>query len=194
MQSGWPLARKQQWKEAGEMMQIDSDEAYRERVKENFEFSTWAGRTKEGDRSAMIRAFTLPTKLNGLEVESKEEVPPGPRQQRVTRYILSSREFIGRRIVTTVFECNSVDDAHETLIDIVMTYMAPKLPRCETKGLEVGDICFGSHGEVNLSVIFARFNILTEIQSATPGPTSVDDLARHLDSLILSRYRANPPA
>jgi hypothetical protein len=171
-----------------------SEEAYRERVKQNFDYGQWSGRTREGDVSSQIRDFTLPSKLNGLDLDSTEELTPSTRQRRVTRYIWTSREIIARRVITTVFECNSVADAHETLIDIVMTYMAPKLPRCETKGLEVGDICFGSHGDVNLSVIFARFNILVEIQSATPGPTSVDDVASNIDSLILTRHRGNPPA
>lgn len=101
------------------------------------------------------------------------------------RNIFNSPGARGQRLIVTVFECNSVEDAHESLIDVVMTYMAPSLPRCETRGLEIGDICFGSHGDVNLNVIFARFNILVEVKSAAPGPTSVDEFARRLDSLIL---------
>jgi len=59
--------------------------------------------------------------------------------------------------------------------------------------LAVGDICFGSHGEVNLSVIFARFNILVEIKSAALGPTPVDEFARTIDALILSQFRSQTP-
>jgi hypothetical protein len=91
-----------------------------------------------------------------------------------------------------MLECNSVLDAHESLIDVVMTYMAPRLPRCETNGLEIGDICFGSHGDVNLSVIFARFNILVETKNAGTEPTSVDEFARAVDGIIYSYYRKNP--
>jgi hypothetical protein len=71
--------------------------------------------------------------------------------------------------------------------------MAPKLPKCETKNLTVGDVCFGSHGDVNLSVIFARFNILSEIAVATPGSVSVDEIAKAVDSLILNQYRTTYP-
>jgi hypothetical protein len=173
------------------MIDIDADETYRNRVKENYQFSSWAGQTKAGDRDVRIRDFLVPSDVvEGLKLEAREELPTSDRQQRIMRYIFSSsHEASGQRLVVTVFECNSVNEAHETLIDVVMTYMAPKLPRCETTGLEIGDICFGSHGEVNLSVIFARFNILAEIQSASPGPSSVDEFARSLDSLILSKYR-----
>ena|SRR2546425_1442264 len=178
------------------MIDMNADEAYRNEVKANYQFSSWAGHTKEGDSHVRLTDFSIVSEeLQGWRLQEKEESPSFNRQQRIVRYIYNSlREGGGPRVVSTVFECNSVLEAHETLIDVVMTYMAPNLPRCETKGLEVGDICFGSHGEVNLSVIFARFNILVEIQSTTPGPASVDDFARNLDSLILNQYRRTKEA
>lgn len=167
-----------------------SEEAFRDRVKQNYDYSEWAGRTKEGDRGVRISGFVLPS--NTFEVVEKEELSPARRQDRVTRYIVSPRGE-KRRVNITVFECKSVEEAHETLIDIVMTYMAPTLPRCETTNLTVGDICFGSHGDVNLTVIFARFNILCEIKSATPGPNSVDEFAKAVDASILDQYRRGQP-
>jgi hypothetical protein len=180
----------EQWrKEAGEMIEINNEDVFRNQVKTNYEFSQWAGRTKEGDSRVQLKDFVLPSEgIDRWTLEQDEELPAGERQQRVLRYVFNGRAAGSQRVVVTVFECNSVNDAHESLIDVVMTYMAPSLPRCETKGLEIGDICFGSHGEVNLSVIFARFNILVEIQSATPGPVSVDELARGVDSLIFNQY------
>ena len=170
-----------------------SDEGYREAVKQNYEFSAWAGQTKEGTKDVRVSGFTLPARGEKLGVVETDDLTPASRQNRVTRYICVSPAESDRRVITTVFECKSVDDAHETLIDVVMTYMARKLPRCETTGLTIGDICFGSHGEVNLSVIFARFNILVEIKSATPGPIPVDEFARTIDSLILNQFRTAGP-
>ena len=170
-----------------------SEEAFRERVKENYDFSQWAGQTKQGDRNVKISGLELPARANVFEVVEKEDLTPSRRQDRVTRYICVSPPGGNRRIITTVFECKTVDEAHETLIDVVMTYMAPSLPRCETTNLTVGDICFGSHGDVNLSVIFARFNILCEIKSATPDATSVDEFAKAVDALILNQYQTRQP-
>ena len=170
-----------------------SEKAYRETVKQNYDFYQWAGHTKEGDRNIKISGFILPSKDASFDVIEEEDLSPSDRQDRVTRYICVSPQARERRIITTVFECKSVDEAHETLIDVVMTYMAPKLPRCETKNLTIGDVCFGSHGDLNLSVIFVRFNILNEIKSATPGPTSIDEFARAVDSLILNQYRRTQP-
>jgi hypothetical protein len=159
-------------------------------VKANYEYSEWAGRTKEGDSSVRLQDFVIRVEeLSRWRQEQSEELPGTERQSRVVRYIFSpSGEPGGQRLIVTVFECNSLNDAHESLIDVVMTYMAPSLPRCETRGLEIGDICFGSHGDVNLNVIFARFNILVEIKSATEGSNSVDGFARSLDSLIRNQY------
>lgn len=168
----------------------DADEAYRERVKANYKFSEWAGKTREGDREARMADFLIRSdELQGWRLEEKEELSPSDRQRHIVRYVFKpAREGGGGRLVSTVFECSSVLDAHETLIDVVMTYMAPDLPRCEAKGLEVGDICFGSHGPVNLSVIFARFNILVEVKSTDPEAAPVDEFARGVDSLIYDQY------
>ena len=168
-----------------------SEDAFRERVKQNYDFYQWANHTKEGDGTVKVTGFALPPTGTIFSVVEKEDLAPSSRQDLVTRYICESPR--GRRVITTIFECKSVNDAHETLIDVVMTYMAPKLPKCETTNLVVGDICFGSAGDVNLSIIFARFNILSEIKSATLGTTSVDELAKAVDALILSRYRTTQP-
>lgn len=175
------------------MINLDADEAYRNRVKINYEFSTWAGLTREGPKDARLTDVRIsPEQIKGWKLEGAEELP-SVRQRRERRYIYVASESGGpRRLLLTTLECDSVLDAHESLIDIVMTYMAPSLPRCETKGLELGDICFGSHGAVNFSVIFARFNILVEIKNAGTEPVSVDEFARAVDSVIHSYYRSSP--
>jgi hypothetical protein len=183
------MAEQQQRKEAGQMNDIDTDEAYRNQVKTNYEFSIWAGRTRAGGPDVHLTDVRIgPEEVKGWELEESEDLP-GPKQQRALRYIYSSSENSKRRLVLTTTECNSVLEAHESLIDVVMTYMAPRLPRCEARGLELGDICFGSHGEVNLSAIFARFNILAEIKNAGTEATPVDEFARAVDAAIFGRYR-----
>ena len=175
------------------MIDIDADEQYRNQVKTRYEFSSWAGHVKEGDRNARLGdVLVLPIVLESWRLEEHENLPSFSRQQHVVRYVYNSaRGDGGPRVASTVFSCESVLEAHETLIDVVMTYMAPNLPRCETKGVEVGDICFGSHGELNLSMIFARFNILVEIKNAGREAVSVNEFAENVDALILSQYRGN---
>lgn len=174
------------------MINLDVDEEYRNQVKTNYEFSSWAGRTKEGAADVRLTDVRIgPEQIQGWKLEEAEQLPE-TKQRRELRYIYVSPERGSRRLVLTTLECNSVQDAHEGLIDVVMTYMAPRLPRCETKGLEIGDICFGSHGDTNLSVIFGRFNILAEIKNAGTEPASVDEFARAVDSIIVSYFRRSP--
>ncbi len=173
------------------MIDNDADAAYRAQVKENYGFSEWAGHTEEGNRDVGISDFVLATEdFKEWKLVEKEDLPASSRQRRIVRYVFNSGGK-GRRLVSTIFECNSVLDAHETLIDVVMTYMARKLPRCGTKGLEIGDICFAGHGDMTVSVIFARFNILAEIQSVGSEPASVDGFARSVDEMVLQRYQRN---
>lgn len=172
------------------MNNIDAEEAYRNHVKANYEFTKWAGKTREGTPDVRLTDVRIgPEEITRWKLEEAEELP-AVRQRRERRYVYVSPDSGGRRrLLLTTLECNSVADAHESLIDVVMTYMAPSLPRCETKGLEVGDICFGSHGDVNLSVIFARFNILAETKNAGTEPVSVDEFARDVDAIIYSYYQ-----
>jgi len=169
----------------------NDDDAYRARVKENYSFSEWAGHTKRGDRQVRITDFKLAAEeISEWKLAEREDLPPSSRQRQIVRYVFNSGGK-GRRLVSTVFECNSVIDAHESLIDVVMTYMAQKLPRCGEKGLEIGDICFAGHGDVNVSVIFARFNILAEIQSVGSDPASVDSFARSVDEMVDRSYQGS---
>lgn len=175
------------------MIENDADEAYRNRVKTNYSFSEWAGRVKEGNTDVRLTDFVLPKELSGWNVAEQQELPSSSRQRRVVRYIFSSlREK--ERLITTIFECVSVNEAHESLIDVVMTYMAPKLPRCETRGLAIGDVCFGSQSEQNSSVIFARFNILAEIQAIGSNPKLADEFASAVDSQILAQFQRTSPS
>jgi len=155
-------------------------------VKASYRFAEWAGRTKEVHRD--IRHFVINSNdLEKYTLQEHEDLPPSDRQRRIVRYIFNpADEDARRRLIATVFECHSVRDAHETLIEVVAHYMAPYLPRCETKGLEVGDICFGGHGPVSINVIFARFNILIELKSTSLDGPEVDELARGIDFLIVN--------
>ena len=171
------------------MIDTNADDAYRNQVKANYEFSSWAGRTKEGNADVRLTDVRIgPDDIKGWKLEESEELPSS-RQRREVRYIYASQEGSSNRLVLTIVECGSVLDAHESLIDVVMTYMAPRLPRCETAGLEVGDICFRSHGDVSLSVIFARFNILAEIKNAGTQAIAVDEFSRAVDGVIYGYWQ-----
>src|SRR5215813_7498845 len=101
------------------MINIDAEEAYRKQVKANYEFSTWAGHTKEGTADVRLTDVRIvPEQIKSWKLEEAEELP-AIRQRRERRYIYVSPENDGRRrLLLTMLECNSVLDAHESLIDV----------------------------------------------------------------------------
>jgi hypothetical protein len=162
-----------------------TDDEQRRAVKDRYDFSGWAGKTR-GDASGLIAKFLLPSNaLVGWVRENKEEVAPFFRGRRTIRLTYSPvAPNAGERALITVTECDSVLDSHESLIDTVMTYMAPSLPRCESLGFEIGDVCFGCHGELQVAVIFARYNLLVGVDSIGAKSIAVSPLARDIDSFL----------
>jgi hypothetical protein len=154
-------------------------------VKARYGFADWGGKTR-GDVSGFIANFLLPpTAIEGWVRENREEVAPffrGKRTTRLTYTTAASRA--AERVLITVTECDSVLDSHESLIDTVMTYMAPSLPKCETLGLEIGDVCFGCHGDLQVAVIFARYNLLVGVDSIGANPIKVNPIALDIDSFL----------
>lgn len=161
------------------------DEEYREKVKENYDFSSWAGKTKRPEARPSADFNILFDTLNDLQLEERKDLPLSYGEKRAIRYIYSCPESITEdRVVITTYEFESVGEAHEGLINAVMTYMAPTLPTCESKGIEIGDVCFGCHSDIQTSLIFARSNILVEIDSIGTHDLSVVEFAQKVDQTL----------
>jgi hypothetical protein len=147
-----------------------------------FQFDEWAGKTRSG-REVTLRDFEFDAEaIGGLSLESFAELSPAFGARRMIRYFFAGLEAPAEdRVLIKVYEFSSVLDAHHGLMQAVATYMAPWLPRCETKGLELGDICFCGHDDLATSVIFARNNILAEVKSIGFNRRPVDEIAAELD-------------
>lgn len=160
------------------------DQDFREAVKERYRFSEWAGRV-EGEEGVTRRDVRLPDDL--VEAWSVErthdlsEMVEGP----AARYVYARTGDDGReRVMVKLYEHGSVLEAHEALIDLLMSSMAPSLPPCAEVGIRAGDVCFGSHGEVRTGVMFARHNVLVHVQSIGARAVSVAPFAAAIDELL----------
>ncbi|KYK32419.1 MAG: hypothetical protein HXS46_09440 [Theionarchaea archaeon] len=165
------------------------DEEFRKMVKENYDFSSWAGKTKYFKGKLCENFFLHTKKFEGWSLEEKEELPTFYSERSTVQYIYNLPAEEGKEriaVAITVREFNSILEAHEALIDLLMTYMAPYLPRCEEKGLNIGDVCFGGHGDLQTSVIFTRYNILVRIDSVGTKDISVKEFAETIDSQIIA--------
>jgi hypothetical protein len=162
------------------------DIVHRERVKEQFDFPNWGGKIKS-DKRGLCRNFLLPfEELNGLTLEEREDLTQYHKVRQVFRYIYSNKDAPhDDRVIIQTFECTSVIEAHESLIDILMSFTAPTLPRCESLGMNIGDVCFGTYSERQHSMIFTRYNVIVDITSAGFHDVIVNEIAEKIDALIL---------
>ncbi len=159
---------------------------YREAVKARYEFSAWSGRVK-GDPDATRKDVKLPeTPVEGWILERVDPIGEGgERVEAVDRYLFRRRETDGReRVMVRLYQYPTVLAAHEGLIDVVMTFMATSLPRCASVGTEAGDVCFGSPGDVQTGTLFARYNVLVQVESIGADVVSVSSLVQAIDALL----------
>ena len=82
-----------------------------------------------------------------------------------------------------VFECASVTDAHEYLIDALNEFESAAIAR--RTDVTVGDVAFGTDSVV----LFARANVVVLVRKATPQTEAVAPIAQMIDALILGRLK-----
>ena len=123
---------------------MQTHEEYRNEVKARYRFSDWAGQVK-GDRATTRRDVRLPEPLvdewTAQRVDSISEGMEGV--SGANRYLYEQVHAPQQqRVMVRLYEYDSPLAAHEGLIDIVMTHMAPTLPPCESVATEAGDYVF----------------------------------------------------
>lgn len=160
------------------------DQDFREAVKERYRFSEWAGRV-EGEESVVRRDVRLPDGLvEGWSVERTHDLSEMMGVP-AARHVYARTDEGGReRVMVKLFEHASVLEAHEALIDLLMSSMAPSLPPCGEVGVRAGDVCFGSHGDVQTGVVFARHNVVVHVRSIGARVVSVAPFAEAIDGLL----------
>jgi hypothetical protein len=152
----------------------------REAIKERHRYSEWAGRsTAPSDRSVRNFIFTG-DELPGYRldrVDRREE----PQLVRVTAF--------WRRIDTNavvridVFECATLNAAHEYLIDALNEFESGAFGR--RTDVSFGDVAFGTDS----AALFARGNLVVLVRKATPQTEAVTGIAQAIDAIILRRLQ-----
>jgi len=155
--------------------------AERDALKERHRFREWAGKSSlPADRS-----------VQGLSLNGEEL--PGFRLDRLDRRadtqpprLTSFWRRTGTQAVVRVdiFECVSVTDAHEYLIDALNEFESAAILR--RTDVAIGDVAFGSDSVV----LFARSNLVVLLRKATPQTEAVVSIAQTIDALILGRLKA----
>ena len=155
--------------------------AEREALKERHRFREWAGKSATPlDRAVRKFAFTG-DELPGLRldrVDRREEAQP----PRLTAFWRRAATQAVVRI--DVFECASVNAAHEYLIDALNEFESAGIGR--RTDLTLGDVAFGTDSVA----LFARANLVVLVRKAAPQPEPVTPIAQTIDTVILRRLQA----
>jgi hypothetical protein len=155
--------------------------AERAALKERHRFREWAGKSSlPADRS--VRGLSLTgEELPGFRLD-KVDRRPDAQPARLTSFWRRAETQAVVRI--DLFECASVTDAHEYLIDALNEFESAAILR--RTDVAIGDVAFGSDSVV----LFARANLVVLVRKATPQTEAVVPAAQAIDTLILNRLKA----
>jgi hypothetical protein len=147
-------------------------EVVREAAKEAHGFERWPG----ADAAPLPHRFVPDVeRLPGYSHERRDALPGGA-------FIDHFSEDDGEgRIAVRVIQYATARAAHEGLVDVLATSMAPRLPSCEERGLDLGGPCFCGHGEPIDFLAFTRANVLVRLDSSGRMPVAVNEAAAELD-------------
>jgi hypothetical protein len=173
-------------------MSIEED-SRREKIKEIHKFSSWTTKVKDKKRRDLSTDFSVSRKeftdieyFSNWELVRKEPVRTERAECKGTEYLWRdpTPEKEEELVQIRIFECNSSSNAHEAIIDFMMSASVPKFPNCEESGIDIGDVCFAGYGQIPTGIIFARDNVMVYIRSVGKNDISVKEIAEKIDSMI----------
>jgi hypothetical protein len=153
--------------------------ARRAAVKRVHGFDSWPGRERPAHAGKFQPALD---RLSGL-VHVERTALPGMRHAFIDQ--LEGGE--GTQVAVRVIQYASAADAHEGLVDVLERSMAPRLPSCAERGIELGDVCFCGYADPIDVVMFVRGNVLVRVESVGTRPASVVEAASELDRQLAAR-------
>jgi len=157
----------------------------RSEVKQRYGFADWPGRAGRAAAGLYLPDHAL---LAGLPFDRR--VP----------FSGTGRAFIdllagpdGARVALWIQHYDTILDAHEGLVDVLATSMAPRLPDGADRGLgEIGDVAFGGMTEPVTAVFFVRGNVLVRAESIGERPIAIAAVAAEIDRQIRAQIETGP--
>lgn len=147
-------------------------------LKKLYEYEAWRGRNTLGE-GLFIWQFSLSGgEVPGWQARHAQSIPPaGGFPPMIQSAWQPGRDDGGALLTVDVFECDSLEHAHEFLLQTLGQFQGPPLRRL-SEG-ETGDVAFATEGET--LILFARANLVLQIGSAGERPQVVTGVARGLD-------------
>jgi hypothetical protein len=179
---------------------INHKNARREKMKDMHSFSAWKKRMSKKTVCFNVNTLISKKDFSGLEqclnweLVKKKSMPIERPGCKCTQYLFKNPEPEKKEelVLIRMTECDSFSNAHESIIDFMMTSTLPKFPNGEEVGLNVGDICFGSHAKIPVSVLFARDNLMVYVRSVGADDVNVEKVAVKIDEIIRTGAAVEP--
>ena len=143
------------------MEHVNNEQQARDIRKVSLEFDSW--KTKISDtKYKLLTDIIIPEEFfEEFSLIKKTEAESTFHSKRATKYMFGIDKYkIDKLIQVILCECDSVSNAHESIIDYFMGSMANKIPRGEEKNVQIGDVSFIGYGEKVSTIIFARNNLM----------------------------------
>lgn len=162
--------------------------AIHDAIKKQYGFDAWSDAAAQYPAATSLAFGPLPSaqKHSSFKLERRVELPEDrPGFQAYIEYYRSISDE-GIRFAVTILRNQTVQQAHEELVEELSKSMAPSLPRAEEKDIHVGDIAFAGHGTPQTTVKFVRGNLFIKVESVGTTRADVKELAEAIDEEMLS--------
>jgi hypothetical protein len=154
--------------------------AHRAALKRVHAFDEWAGKSALPPERTLRRFTFAGDELPGLRLErvDRRDALEPPRLSVFWRRVETQAV-----VRTDLFDCASVQAAHEYLIDALDEFESGAIRR--RTDANFGDVAFGTDSVA----LFARANLVVLVRKATPQREPVAPVAQAIDTLLLARLR-----
>lgn len=152
-------------------------------LEKQYKVREWHGHSEHGKRT--IKGFNF-----------EELVIPDWKPHRIVRdegaapatihSLWSQGESTNKLLAIDVFECSSVEAAHDQLLEALGNVESAAIERRTGKDA-LGDVAFGLNDTM---VLFLRANLVLLIRNAGPTVVRVGNIARQLDRFLLRRLES----
>lgn len=143
----------------------------RDSRKRQHNYDNWSDRVSSEESLHIEETSITGIKVGGLLLReySSAELPNRLNRTYLIKSDDSDRSMEGLFGKLVISECSSVKEAHECIIDYMITCTLPKFPSGKSRGIEVGDVCFTSIDDPPTGIIFARNNVMVSVSLSLEG-------------------------
>lgn len=166
------------------MEDVNNEQQARNARKATLEFESW--KDKIVDKTKLLEGIIIPDGLfEGFYLINKTKAESIFHSKRATKYMFGVDKQKNDKLIQVILcECDSISNAHESIIDYFMGSMANKIPRGEEKNVQVGDVTFIGYGDNVSMIIFARNNVMIAMQSVGDIDIDIQTFAEKIDDLL----------